>query len=118
MIKLYDHLDELLDNEHKRNLHRTTVMHLLVSDLMEDLGYRNENDLHHALMRAFEICCTMHISIADNFKRIYRYNDNLVEVDWEVSDLGCYLLLINGNSCNPNVAKAQLYAIISARGHV
>ncbi len=116
MLKLYDHLDELLELEHKRSLH-TTGATQLASDLMEDLGYQDENDLHHALRRAFEICCTMHISIPDNFRKIYRYSDNLVEVDWQVSDLGCYLLLINGNSCNPNVAKAQLHAIITATRH-
>lgn len=112
MIKLYDPLDELLENDYEKSVHAITLRHL-VSDIMDDLGYCNEIDLRNALLRAFEVCCTLQIPISDNFRKIYRYNKDSVEVDWQVSDLGCYLLLINGNSCNPNVAKAQLRAIIS-----
>ncbi len=109
MIKLYDHLDELLEDNHKRNVN---ALRYLASELMDDLGYNNEIDLRNAMLRAFEVCCTLRIPISDNFRKVYRFNNDSVVVDWQVSDLGCYLLLINGNSCNPNVAKAQIQALI------
>src|SRR5436853_7393617 len=112
MLKIYDYLDELLEDDYRRSMNPIPLRHL-ASDVMDQLGYCNEGDLHNALMRAFEVCCSLHIPISENFKKVYRYKDNLVEIDWQISDLGCYLLLINGNSCNPNVAKAQLRAIIS-----
>lgn len=114
MITLYDHLDKFLEDEKDKSQQTIPLRHL-VSDLMEDLGYLNETDFNHALLRAFEVCCTLQISIPAHFKKIYRFSDNRLQVDWQVSDLACYLLLINGNSCNPNVAKAQLHAIVFSR---
>lgn len=113
MLKLYDHLDELLEHQQSIKMHTMPYRHL-VSELMDMLGYSDKNDLHAALMRAFETCCVLQIPIAANFRKVYRYHENAVEIDWQVSDLGCYLLLINGNTCNPHVAKAQLQAILSS----
>jgi len=114
MIALYDHLDKFLDDENKRRQSDIPLRHL-VSELMDNLGYRDDNDVHEALTRAFEVCCTLQISIPAHFKKIYRFNDDRMKVDWQVSDLACYLLLINGNSCNPNIARAQLKAIVFSR---
>jgi hypothetical protein len=107
MITLYDPLDEIFleDNNTKPPLRH------LMSDLMDELGYQDKDDFNNALLRSFEICCMLKIPISENFKKIYRFRDNVVEVEWQVSDLGCYLLLINGNTRNPNVARAQLHAI-------
>jgi hypothetical protein len=115
MITLYDHLDEVLEDENKK-MHSMPLRHIL-SEFMEDLGYCDESDVNKALLRAFEVCCTLQISIPAHFEKFYRFHDNRLEVDWLLSDLGCYLLLINGNSCNPTVAKAQLRAIIFSRTH-
>jgi hypothetical protein len=114
MLQLYDHLDKLLESRQSSNATPPVYPHM-ISDVMNRLGYCDEKDLHDALMRAFEICCVLQIPITDNFKKVYRYHDHEVEVDWQVSDLGCYLLLINGNTCNPNVARAQLLAMIASR---
>ncbi|MEO5998039.1 MAG: hypothetical protein ABIN89_14935 [Chitinophagaceae bacterium] len=111
MITLYDHLDKFLEDEKDRIQHTIPLNHL-VSELMDDLGYLDDTDLNTALLRAFEVCCTLQISIPTHFKKIYRFSDNRLQIDWQVSDLACYLLLINGNSCNPNVARAQLRAIV------
>ena len=109
MITLYDPLDELLQDEYEN---KAPLRHLM-SDLMDELGYQDKSDFNNALLRSFEICCMLKIPISENFKKIYRFRDNAVEVEWQVSDLGCYLLLINGNTRNPNVARAQLHAIIA-----
>jgi hypothetical protein len=111
MITLYDPLDQFLQDDDD-STPGAPLRHSM-SDLMEELGYENDDDFNHALLRSFEICCMLKIPIAENFKRIYQYRDNGVQVEWQVSDLGCYLLLINGNTRNPNVARAQLHAILS-----
>lgn len=112
MLKLYDHLDALLEQERQRNMHPFNARHLF-SELVAEIGYADDSDIRYALTRSFEVCCSMHIPIEENFKRVYRYSNNQLQEDWQLSDLGCYLLIINGKASNPNVAKAQLGAVKS-----
>jgi len=67
MITLYDHMEKFLEDEKNRRQKSIPLRHL-VSELMDDLGYFNETDLNKALMRAFEVCCTLQISIPAHFK--------------------------------------------------
>ncbi|MGB4776700.1 MAG: hypothetical protein WBP45_16090 [Daejeonella sp.] len=81
-------------------------------DLMEYLEFDDEQEFKIAVDRAFKACEVLHISIDENFKTIFRYNGNSLVRDLKLSLLGCYLITINANPQNPNIARAQLYFTI------
>lgn len=82
------------------------------SDIMEQLGCEDEEDMKDAMDRVFQVCQSVNLPLQSNFKKIYRSDGNKLIVDWKISPLACYLLMINGNPCNPNVAKAQVFFAI------
>jgi hypothetical protein len=65
----------------------------LASELAIAYGYSDKADLDKAL----------------DDKKVYLYENTGMSTDWLLSDLGSYLLLMNGNSRNLAVAKARLY---------
>ena len=111
MLKLYDHMDEIMENERKRNLH-DSYSHWL-SELAKEFDYDDEKELQQAILRSFDLCCSMNIPIEENFRKVYRFSNKGVQEDWQVSDFACYLLTINGRPSNPQVARAQLWGIVS-----
>ena len=110
MLKLYDHMDEIMENERKRNIH-DFYSHWL-SELAVEFDYDDEKDLQQAIVRSFDLCCSMNIPIAENFRKVYRFTNEGVREDWQMSDLACYLLTINGKPSSPQVARAQLWGIV------
>lgn len=108
MIRKWEPLDDYLEEELLRSYLRMPLRHL-ASELMEEMGYHSEADLQHAMVRAFEVCCSMHINIPQHFRQVYVFDKEGIHTDWQLTDLASYLLLINGNSCNARVAEAQLY---------
>ena len=108
MLKKWEPLDDYLEEEMLRAYLRMPLRHM-ASQLMDEMGYHTEKDLEQALSRAFEVCCSMHINIPQHFRRVYLFDEEGLHTDWQLSDLASYLLLVNGNSCNPRVAAAQLY---------
>jgi hypothetical protein len=107
MLKKYDHLDEYLDHEHIRARFEIP-QRCLASHLMEELEL-NEEELHAAMQRTFDVCCLMDIEIRQHFRQVYISDASGTRTDWLMSDFGSYLLLINGQTTNPNVARAQVY---------
>jgi hypothetical protein len=112
MLKLYDHLDAILENDRFPQTQNAIFRHW-ASELMESLGYTDWEELNRSLSRSIEVCCSMNISVAANFKRVYRFSGEELHEDWLLSDLGGYLLILNGNSGNRHVARAQLYWIVA-----
>ncbi len=110
MLKLYDPLEDSLTPFHRNK----EVVELIyyASEVMESLGFSEEEELRTAINRTFEICISLHISIDENFRTIYRFNGNDLIPDWKLSALACYLITINANPANPKVAEAQLFFII------
>lgn len=108
MLKKYDPLEDYLEEEMLRIMLRAPLRHL-ASELMEEMGYHTEADLEQALVRAFSICCSLHINIPQHFRRVYIADESGLHTDWQLTELGSYLLLVNGNSHNERVAGAQLY---------
>jgi hypothetical protein len=104
---LYNPFDEIYERQIAKNLHQKRLNYL-ASELMEFCGYENDQDFQLAMGRTFEILCHNNIPISDHFKKIFSYGNNMLIIDWQLSDLACSLLLINGNSKNPHVAKAQI----------
>lgn len=84
----------------------------LANMLLECGAYGSAAELDDSLQRAFRVCMQLHIPIASHFRRIHVYDqDGERELEWALSDLALYLLLLNGNPQNPGVAHAQAWAI-------
>lgn len=84
----------------------------LASVLIDQHAYDSAAGLEAAVLRAFQVCLQLGIPITRHFRRIHVYGaDGAIEDDWALSDLGFYLLLLNGDATNPGVARAQAWAI-------
>lgn len=106
MLSIYDHLDEIIDELHYSRF----PMRHLASELLGEYGYDDEN-MKDALDKALELCMVMDIPIALHFRKVYLYEGESLKTDWMLSDLASYLVLVNGDIHNPNVAKARLYLL-------
>lgn len=104
MLSIYDPLEDVLYFERFRSV----PLRHMASELMRDFDYDTTEELQQALNNAFEVCAIMHIPINVHFRKVYIYESNMLRTDWLLSDLGTYLLLINGNTHNPNVARARV----------
>jgi hypothetical protein len=110
MLKMYDYLDEILATQRIRQTRRHQKLAYYASEIAERMGELSNEDFSNTLFRTFKICAALDIPIDDNFKKIYRYDGQKMVMDWQLSPLACYLLMVNGNPMNPSVAKVQLYA--------
>jgi len=79
------------------------------SDLKKQLGFEEETEFDQALERALKVCRTLAISVEDNFCSVYRFNSIELIRDLKLSNLACYLIIVNANPENANVANAQVY---------
>lgn len=116
MLKLYDPLEDYL-NEFNRQKN-VVELRYYASDVIESLGLIEDKELQIAVNRALNICSSLHISIDENFRTIYRFNGNNLITDWKISTLACYLITINANPSNRKVAEAQLFFIIKNLNNV
>jgi DNA-damage-inducible protein D len=111
MLKIYDYLDEVLTTQRIQQVKHHQRLLYYASEIMERMGETSATDFDETLFRTMKVCTSLEISIADNFKKIYRYDGEKMVKDWRLSPLASYLLLLNGNPMNPSVAKAQMYAV-------
>lgn len=114
MLSHNNYLEEIFDLE---NLYQQghVQLNIVASELMERLGYCDNSDFNAALMRSLEVCTALKIPIKQNFKKFYSVHNSELVTDWYLSDLASYLIAINGNTCNPNVAKAQLQFMLTSK---
>jgi hypothetical protein len=115
-LKRLDILEEVMMGEIFSPLGEMDLLYY-ASDIMEKLGCEEEEEIDSAIQRVVQVCQSLNIPMKRNFKRIYRYDGKKMTTDWKLSSLACYLLMINGNPCNPNVAKAQLFFAIRDSNH-
>lgn len=104
MLNIY----EPIDNNWQTSFLRHVPLRHMASELVEEFGYKDAEELQQAMDSAFEVCYLLHIPIDLHFRKVYVYSNNTLGTDWLLSDLGTYLLLINGDVHNPNVAKARI----------
>ncbi|MDZ4795700.1 MAG: hypothetical protein SGI83_15585 [Bacteroidota bacterium] len=88
-----------------------------VSEIMDGLNIDSLDEIAIALNRAFQACEILQLPIYRNFKRVYRFDGENMIADWKISALACYLVIINCNPGNENVAKAQLYFAMNKVAH-
>ena len=106
-LRIYDYLDVLLQ-EHKKQQFENFKLKYFLTDIMSNLNINDAIEIQVSLDRTFAVCSALHISQLANFQKIYRFDGEKLLVDWKISSLACYLLLINCNPTNEFVAKAQL----------
>lgn len=115
MLKIYDYLDEVLATEKIKQTRHHQKLAYYASEIAERMGEVSTNDFSDTLFRTFKICSALDIPIDENFKKIYRYDGQQMVMDWQLSSLACYLLMLNGNPMNPSVAKVQLFAAFHSK---
>lgn len=79
--------------------------------LMEMLNYSDYREFKKVINRAIKACLSIGLEIDDNFIPIEIEIDGSKVNDYKLSRFACYLISINGNPKNPEVAKAQAYFI-------
>ncbi len=80
----------------------------LAGELLQDIGIHDATELQQILERAFDVCCQVNLPIEQHFKKVFLFSDGQLITDWLLSDMASYLLLVNGDPRNYNVARAQL----------
>ena len=108
MLKKYEPLEDYLLEEASKAWRHMPLRHL-ASELMNCCGYEAETDFDDALERTFAVCCSLEINIPHHFRKVYVYTTQGISTDWQLTDLGSYLLLVNGNPASSHVARAQLW---------
>jgi hypothetical protein len=109
-LSVYDPLEDYLDVEHIHG-YVEVPLRCLASHVAEELEL-NEEEMTLAMQRTFDVCCHMRINIREHFRQVYISDNECMRTDWLMSDLGSYLLLINGSTANPHVARAQIYFLM------
>jgi len=113
MLKLYDPWDIVIEPTQTRK--QRNNLRIYASELAERMGYTNEEELQSGINRALTACKMLHISVSDNFCRIYRTNGHVMISDWKLSALASYLVIVNSDPTRPGVAKAQLFFTFKKR---
>ena len=112
-LKIYDYLDLVMQEHQKQEWFKHFKLNYFVSDIMNNLKIDNAQEIEISLTRTFDVCHSLHISKKQNFKKIYRFDGKNLLIDWKISSLACYLIIINCNPSNEFVARAQLHFAIN-----
>jgi hypothetical protein len=78
------------------------------SELLEQQGCHNLQELSQAVMRATEVCNCMHMPLQENFKVVYRSRNGEMVQDWKLSPTAYLLTALNADSRNEFVAQLQV----------
>lgn len=78
------------------------------SDLLAQHACHTMQELGMAIKRATEVCHTLHLPLRENFKVVFRSSNGEVVQDWRLSPTAYLLLVLNADSHNDIVARAQL----------
>jgi len=108
-LKIYDYLDVLLQENKRKQWFVNVKLNYFVSDIMDKLHIDNALEIEASLNRTFAVCSAVPISLNENFIKIYCFDGESLRIDWKISALACYLLIINCNPSNEFVARAQLH---------
>ncbi len=89
--------------------HHARMTHY-ASELIADFDF-NENEFSNALKQASNTLKTAGIPIENHIRKIYKIQNGISSYDFKLSPLAFTLILLNGDTCNPNVAKLQVELI-------
>ncbi|MEO7530772.1 MAG: hypothetical protein ABIS69_05155 [Sediminibacterium sp.] len=91
-------------------------LNYFASEIMELLEIKEATEIALSLSRAFQAFGTLDLPFNLNFKRVFRSDGKTVSIDWKISPLACYLIVINSNPVHERVAKAQLFFAMQKTG--
>lgn len=112
-LKFHNYLDYMMVEYQKKEWFKNPNLNYFVSDVMNNLEIDDELEINNSLNRTFDACENLEISLLQNFKKIYSFDGASLKVDWKISSLAFYLIIINCNPINKIVAKAQLHFALS-----
>jgi len=112
-LRIYDYLDIVMKEHQQQQAYKNFKLNYFVSDIMNGLNIDNTQEIQISLNRTFAVCKTLHISKPQNFQKIYRFDGKNLHIDWKISSLACYLVIINCDPLNEFVARAQLHFALS-----
>ncbi len=112
-IIIYDYLDIVMQEHQKQQWFKTYQLNYFVRDIMTNLNIDDDNEIEIAVRRTFDACKILQISKNHNFKKVFRFDGKNLHVDWKISSLACYLIIINCDPSNTLVARAQLHFAIN-----
>ncbi|HCQ29586.1 MAG TPA: hypothetical protein DIU39_04820 [Flavobacteriales bacterium] len=80
------------------------------SELIEEFDFSEEEFLQ-ALNKASNTFKTLDIPVQNHIRKIYKIENGISYYDFKLSPLAYALILVNGDTHNPNVAKLQIELI-------
>ncbi|MDX5481990.1 MAG: hypothetical protein LPK07_09930 [Hymenobacteraceae bacterium] len=95
-------LEDFLDSLADQNLT------CYATDLLQQRGCANMEELGLAIRRATEVCNSLHLPLQENFKVVFRSQNGEVVQDWRLSPMAYLLMVINSDANNELVAKMQV----------
>jgi DNA-damage-inducible protein D len=78
------------------------------SELAQLLHLETLERMQAALDRAMHICENAGLPVQSNFRPVYRSQGDSIQTDYHLSDLASYLVIINADADNEQVAYAQV----------
>ncbi|MFL5753801.1 MAG: hypothetical protein ACJ76F_10375 [Bacteroidia bacterium] len=118
MLKLYDYLEGVMEEHNRKQWLFDTKLDHFASEVMEVLEINDPLEADLSLQRALLACRALQFPDGNNFKQVYRFNGEQLLVDWRLSPLACYLLIINCSPANELVARAQLFFAMNQKAGV
>jgi hypothetical protein len=115
MLKQFEKLDNTIILMEEQQIPTKYICY--ASELTDRLKI-SEDDFDDAMERAFSACVSLDIPIKTNFRSVYRSFENYLVTDWKLSSLACYLIIINSDPANANVARIQLLFATKNFNHV
>jgi hypothetical protein len=100
MLKQYKYAETKLGRQNTNQWLFEATLNYFVSEIMAKLDIDDVNEIAASLSRAFQACGTLQLSLDRNFKKVYRSDGDKINMDWKISPLACYLIVIN---CNPTL---------------
>jgi DNA-damage-inducible protein D len=77
----------------------------MATDLARSLGYESTAELYKAINKALGVCMMLNIDVADNFTSVTTGKTP----EYKLSRFACYLTVMNADTRNPLVARAQVF---------
>lgn len=111
MLKLYDYFDTIRQSYKEDSFFKSDQL-FFANDIFDLLDIKDETQQKSAITRAFQSCVSSSVPLNSNFRPVYRFGDNGLIADWQLSALACYLIIINCDPHYKQVAKAQLFFAI------
>lgn len=106
MLKVYDPWEDMFASINEKQKNKNYICY--ASELTERLNC-SDADLRLAIVRAFKACASLDVSINKNFSAVYCSSEREIIIDWLLSPLACYLIIINADPKSQIVARIQIH---------